>query len=90
MARAIGPATMKWFGYQATCRVTDIIGSTVNTCARNAATTGIDDMIIVNTTRTTATADNLAESKANYEKDYYRVRAVFYACGRNAGFVRIG
>ena len=39
---------------------------------------------------TTATADKLATSKANYEKTYYRYLAVFNACGRHADFVRVG
>jgi hypothetical protein len=45
----------------------------------------IDRMIIA-----TTIADNLATSKANYEKTYYRYFAVFPSRGRHAEFLRVG
>jgi hypothetical protein len=45
----------------------------------------IDRMIIA-----TTTGDNLATSKANYEKTYYRYLALFNTWGRDADFVRVG
>jgi hypothetical protein len=36
------------------------------------------------------TGDELATSKANYEKTYYRYRAIFNACGSHPDFLRVG
>jgi hypothetical protein len=55
-----------------------------------AGSTGKTAMMINKTNIATTIVDKPATSKADYEKTYYRYRALFNACGDHVDFVRVG